>query len=198
MDFDLYRSINGFAAHHDRIEDFFRFIAVDGQYFFIAMLGILFLARGEWASRNARRGVIAAGASAALALSIAQVISHIWERPRPFVAHPAAANLFIPPSVDPSFPSDHATAAFAIAVAIFLRSRRAGFVALAMATLLSFSRVAVGTHYPGDVIAGAALGTACALFLYLPAIRGILHRLADRIAALYETVATRTLGVLRV
>ena len=138
----------------------------------------------ECAPRRGRGGF-----SAALALTIAQVISHIWERPRPYVAHPDAAHLFVPPSVDPSFPSDHATAAFAIAVAILLRNRKAGLLALGMAAVLSVARVAVGTHYPGDVLGGAVLGTLCALFFYLPAVRGPLHRLADWAAGIYERAA---------
>ena len=191
MDLSLYESINGFAVRHDGFEDVLRFFAVDAQYFFVALLAVLFLARGKWASRNARHGVIAAGFSAALALGIAQVISHIWERPRPYIAHPDVAHLFVPASVDPSFPSDHATAAFAIAVAISLRSRRVGMVALAMAAILAVARVAAGIHYPGDVVAGALLGTLCALFFYLPPVRRPLHALTDRLAALYDTIVDR-------
>lgn len=191
MDLSLYESVNGFAARHDGFEDVLRFFAVDAQYFFMALLAVLFLARGKWASRNARHGVIAAGAAAALALGLAQVISHLWERPRPYVAHPDLAHLFVPPSLDPSFPSDHATAAFAIAVSIFLRNRRIGAVAIAMAVVLAVARVAVGVHYPGDVLAGAALGTACALLLWLPPIRRPLHALADRLAGLYDSIVGR-------
>lgn len=191
MDLSLFRSVNGFAASHDAFEDALRVVAVDALYLFVALLAVLFLARGKWTSRNARRGVVAAAFSAVLALSIAQVISHVWERPRPFVAHPDMTHLLIAPSVDASFPSDHATAAFAIAVAIYLRNRRAGHVALALAFLVSLSRVAVGTHYPGDVLAGAALGAACALAFYTPMIRAPLHRLADWAAGVYDELLDR-------
>jgi undecaprenyl-diphosphatase len=197
MDTSLYEEINGFAARHDGFEDVLRFFALDAQFFFIALLAILFLARGKWASRNARHGVVAAGFSAALALGIAQIISHLWERPRPYIAHPDVAHLFIPPSTDPSFPSDHATAAFAIAVSIFLRNRKVGALALVMATILAVSRVAVGTHYPGDVLGGAVLGTACALFFYIPAVRGPLHRLADWAAGLYDGLVARVMPTTR-
>lgn len=197
MDTSLYETINGFAARHDGWEDVLRFFALDAQFFFIALLAILFLARGKWASQNARHGVVAAGFSAALALAIAQVISHVWERPRPYIAHPDIAHLFISPSVDPSFPSDHATAAFAIAVAIFLRSRKVGLIALVMATILAVSRVAVGTHYPGDVLGGVLLGTLCALFFYIPAVRAPLHRLADWASGVYDRVVARVTSGLR-
>ena len=193
MDFDLYGAINGFTAHHDWAEDPLRFFAMQGQVFFVLLLAGLFLLRGKWRSVAGRHGVIAAGFSAALALGIAQIIIRLWERPRPYLAHPHTAHLFIPAAHDPSFPSDHATAAFAIAVALLLRHRPAGILALAMAAVLSVSRVAVGTHYPGDVLGGAALGTAAALLLWHPAVRRPLHALADWSGRLYETVTDRLL-----
>ena len=132
--------------------------------------------------------MVAAGFSALLALGVAHLIGDLWARPRPYVAHPLAAHLFTSPSADPSFPSDHATAAFAIAVAILVRHRKAGILALAMAVVLSISRVAIGTHYPSDVVGGAALGTLAALVFSHPRVRRPLHALADWAAGLYERV----------
>ena len=152
---------------------------------FVGLLAVLFLMRGKWRSQNGRHGVVAAGFSALLALGIAQLIADLWARPRPYVAHPDV-HLFIAPSHDPSFPSDHATAAFAIAVALFLRHRKAGWVALGLATVLSIARVAVGTHYPADVVAGAAIGTAAALVLWHPSVREPLHRLAAWSGGIYD------------
>ena len=161
--------------------------------FFVALLAAVFLARGTWRSVNGRHGVIAAGFSAALALGIAQIIVHLWERPRPYVAHADAAHLFIQASPDPSFPSDHATAAFAIAVSLLLRHRRIGILAIIMATVLSLARVAVGTHYPGDVLAGALLGSAVAVALWQPTVRRPLHALADWAGHAYEAIIARLL-----
>jgi undecaprenyl-diphosphatase len=188
LDYSLYKALNGFAAGHDGIEDVFRFFSLEAEVMFIALLAGLFLASGKWRSLNGRHGVVAAGFSAALALGVAHLIADVVQRPRPYVAHPGDAHLFIPASPDYSFPSDHATAAFAIAVAIWLRHRRAGWLALAMAATVSLSRVIVGTHYPADVLAGAALGVAAALALWLPPMRGLLHRLAEWVGSLYEGV----------
>ena len=175
------------------MEDPLRFFALQGQAFFVALLAAVFLARGKWRSVNGRHGVIAAGFSAALALGIAQIVIHLWERPRPYVAHPGDAHLFIAASHDPSFPSDHATAAFAIAVALLLRHRKVGIVALIMAVTLGVARVAVGTHYPGDVLAGAVLGSAAALALWHPMVRRALHALGDWGGQVYEAIIARLL-----
>ncbi len=193
MDLSLYKDLNGLANSHDGFEDVLRFFALYAQFFFVGLLAALFLARGKWRSINGRHGVIAAGFSALLALGAADLISHLWMRPRPYVAHPGDAHLFISASADPSFPSDHATAAFAIAVSIFLRHRKAGILALAMAVVLALSRVVVGTHYPSDVLGGAALGTLAALFFWWPPVRRPLHELADWASRVYERLAARVL-----
>jgi undecaprenyl-diphosphatase len=188
MDFSLYQLINGYAHRHDLVEDPLRFCAVYAEYLFVALLAGLFLVRGKWRTSKGRRGVVAAGFSTTFALAAAQVISHLLERPRPYLAHPHASFLLVPVSHDWSFPSDHATAAFAIAVAIFLRHRKAGSLALVMAVMVSLGRVAVGVHYPADVAAGALLGTASALIFWHPSVRRPLGRLADWSGALYDRV----------
>jgi undecaprenyl-diphosphatase len=193
VDLSLYHHLNGYAASHDLVGDFFEFLANEAQILFVVLLGVLFFAQGKWRSPNARHGVVAAGFSALLALGVAQLIGDLWDRARPFEAHPSGAHLLIGVSHDPSFPSDHATAAFAIAVSIALRSRRAGSIALAMAVAVSIARVAVGTHYPSDVVAGAVLGTIAAFALWTPVARRPLHALADRTGSLYDGIVARVL-----
>ncbi|MET0591337.1 MAG: phosphatase PAP2 family protein [Polyangiaceae bacterium] len=59
---------------------------------------------------------------------------------------------------DPSFPSGHAAGSFAFAAFLFAKSRRIGLALFAMATAVAASRIALGVHYPSDVLAGALLG----------------------------------------
>ena len=187
VDLWLLQVLNGFAALWDGFEDTFEFLANEAELMFVLLLAVVFLARGKYASEKARHGVVAAGLSALLGLAIAHLISGTWDRPRPYEAH-GDVHLFVAPSGDPSFPSDHATAAFAIAFALFLRSRRVGWVALAMAAAVSISRVAVGIHYPSDVAGGALIGMIAALALWTPPARAVLHALADRLSEAYESL----------
>lgn len=71
-----------------------------------------------------------------------------------------------------SFPSGHATTAFALAFVIgFLADRWFPF-ALLFALAIGVSRVAIGAHYPSDVVAGAVVGTLVAyLVRYLFSLR---------------------------
>jgi len=101
-------------------------------------------------------------ASAALALAVNQVIGKIWDRQRPYAAHPAVYHPHAH-SHDPSFPSDHASAAFGIAFAVFLFDRLVGALFLAVAVLIGVGRVFIAAHYPADILAGCLVGLASAL-----------------------------------
>jgi undecaprenyl-diphosphatase len=189
MDFRIYKALNGFAFHHDGWEDAAKTLEHYAPLFFVVLLAGLFLARGRLGSLAARRGVVAAALSAGLALGLAKVISDAVARQRPFVDHPHAAHLFIKHAADYGFPSDHTSGAFAIAVALLLRHRLSGVVALVVAVLIGVGRVMVGVHYPTDVLAGAVLGTLCALVFWHPRLRVLIDALADWLGSLYDRIA---------
>jgi membrane-associated phospholipid phosphatase len=66
-----------------------------------------------------------------------------------------------------SFPSGHATTAFALAAVIGFVSPRWFYPGLAFATVIAISRVSLGVHYTSDVIAGAIMGLLGAYFVRL-------------------------------
>jgi undecaprenyl-diphosphatase len=57
-----------------------------------------------------------------------------------------------------SFPSGHATTAFALAAVLGFLSERWFYPALLLAAIIALSRVTLGVHYPSDVLAGAVIG----------------------------------------
>lgn len=122
----------------------------------------------QWWSRNERQHVrhtcIAAGCSFFLGLGINQVILLFVHRIRPYDA--GVSHLIISPSTDWSFPSDHATATFAIAAAFLLRGPKwRGLGLLAGALLVCLSRIYVGMHYFTDVLGGAMTGVLAAVIV---------------------------------
>jgi membrane-associated phospholipid phosphatase len=135
---------------------------------------------GSWTgNRGLRNRGLAGAVTVAAAGLLDQVVKNILCRARPsalgagrfFVNFPC----FPAPYAEASFPSGHATTAFAAAVLLGLwYPRWAGaFVGLAM--LVGLSRVLLGAHFPSDVFAGALLGSGAALvvYVYVPAIRPI-------------------------
>ncbi|MDX6590359.1 MAG: hypothetical protein QOI84_1633, partial [Solirubrobacterales bacterium] len=183
MDWSLLHTLNDFMYQHDGVEDPLLFYVNASEALFVATLAIVFLAARGAAHAAWRRASLAAVLSAGLGLAVGKVISELVDRARPFVADPHGVHVFAAHAADPGFPSDHATAAFAIAVAILLRKRGWGIAALVAAAVLSIGRVALGVHYPSDVLAGAALGAAAALGLWAPPLRSRNDWLADAIGA---------------
>lgn len=151
-DSTLFESINGMAGRGSFADSVMLAIASYSPIIIAVVLIILWL---RW-RRDTQRASGLAAIAALLALGVGQIIGKMFPRARPSDVIPA--HLLLPRSVDTSFPSDHATLAFAVAVVVFAWNRRWGSVMLAFAVLTAFARVWVGAHYPGDVLGGAILG----------------------------------------
>lgn len=162
MDYRLYHAVNQFVAAHAWLGHVFADVESVG----VALLAAATFALWPLARPGGpRRWKLASGsalASAALALAANQAIARAWHRMRPYVAHPHA-HLWTARSPDPSFPSDHASAAFGIAWAVFVFDRAVGALFLAAAAAIGAGRVIVGAHYPADVAAGFLVGLGSAL-----------------------------------
>lgn len=99
-----------------------------------------------------------AGIAMLMALYTALTLSQLIHRARPFMVESSVLRLVPMPLSAYSLPSAHASAAFAMAFAICWTKPKAAIVPLLLAIGVAFGRVAVGVHYPSDVIAGAFLG----------------------------------------
>jgi undecaprenyl-diphosphatase len=68
------------------------------------------------------------------------------------------------------FASSHAANTFGLALFIFLmfkdRTKQVAWIFL-WAAIVSYSRIYLGVHYPGDIIAGGLVGMACAWGCYI-------------------------------
>jgi undecaprenyl-diphosphatase len=101
---------------------------------------------------------------------LAQLLSYglrDWiDRRRPPLVYPEPKPLVQVPHSG-SFPSGHATAAFACATVIAWCAPRFAFPAFVLAGAIAWSRVYVGVHWPLDVLGGAALGILVATALLM-------------------------------
>ena len=156
MDYRLFRAINGLAGHGGLIDHSMIWLAKYGPIVFALFLGVLWFSGIGEDAVLARKTVLRAVVSAALALGLNQLIGLIYFRPRPFATH--EVKLLLPRSGDPSFPSDHSTGAAALTASAFGVAPLATWGMTALSILLMVSRVYVGLHYPLDVLGGAVTG----------------------------------------
>jgi membrane-associated phospholipid phosphatase len=181
LDYSLYHAVNDFVARHSWIGTGGAAVETWAVPVLAGATVALWLLARPGGNRKWKLAASSALASAALALLLNQLIARLWHRDRPFAAHPAS-HVWGSRSHDPSFPSDHASAAFAIAFAVLAFDRIAGSIFMAAALVIGVGRVVVGVHYPGDVAAGILVGLASALVVVRLArpLLAVLVRLVER------------------
>lgn len=112
-----------------------------------------------WLKWKGRRGLtillIAVAAVGATDLLCHRVIKKIVRRTRPNIA---GVSIERAPGSSYSMPSNHAANAFAAAEAIGTFEPLLLVPLLAFASLIAYSRVYVGVHYPSDVLVAAMVG----------------------------------------
>ena len=133
--------------------------AADYSKLSLAAAGVLALT-GRRGRRAAMAGLTAAGATAALVNALAKPLGRRARPDREGANVPVARHVPMPTST--SFPSGHTAAAVAFAEAAGRVLPPARPPLLALAAAVGYSRIHTGVHYPGDVLAGAALGVAVA------------------------------------
>lgn len=99
-----------------------------------------------------------------LTAATTSAVKYLVRRPRPYQQYPADL-LCLQPVPTASFPSGHTSFAFSAATTLTIRCPRwyVATPAYLWAASVAFSRLYIGAHYPSDVLAGAILGSGCAL-----------------------------------
>lgn len=153
MDQSITQWINGFSGTGAILDWFMILLSQVGVPLLVVIVVLQW-----WSSRDrqsVRHACVAAGLSLLVGLGLNQIILLFIHRVRPYDA--GLTHLLISPSNDWSFPSDHATASFAIAASFLLHwFWRRGLIISTIAILICLSRVYIGTHYATDVAGGVA------------------------------------------
>jgi undecaprenyl-diphosphatase len=129
---------------------------------------LMVLLNSYWIYHN-RQKVIRVIIASVLAFAFADSISYRVIKPLVNRDRPAKAGVEVTLRVDKasgqSFPSNHASNSFAVATVVGTYFPAVRWWALAYAAAVAYSRVYVGVHFPGDVAAGALLGSLISLFV---------------------------------
>lgn len=146
------RFFNGLFPHNSVFDTLFSFLSLRGNsiIIWIAILSLLILFEGK---RDKRFIVYFVASALITALAVNMLIKNVVRRPRPIFTE-QTTNC----PKDYSFPSGHASTAFAASTVFSFFDRKRKWFYHPLAFFIGVSRIYLGCHYVIDVIAGSVLG----------------------------------------
>lgn len=168
IDWSVFHSLNGLLRGDDSGQDAAVAFNASALFALVAVAAATWFFARPGGSLRPKLAAASAGISAVVALLVNAVLGHLWYHARPFADHPKQTVLLVHHGADNSFPSDHASVAFAVAFAVLVFHRRLGIVLLAVAVGVGLDRIFVGVHYPIDVLTSVLVGLGAALVVTIP------------------------------
>ena len=138
----------------------------DGVFWYVLMAALVLADGMEGLAASAHLA-----ATGVLALTLYRVLKHWTRRPRPF-ASDQRIQAWVAPLDEFSFPSGHTLHAVAFTVVAMAHYPLLGWLLVPFTASVAASRVALGLHYPSDVLAATGIGSALAA-LALRAVPGV-------------------------
>jgi len=168
IDWSVFHSLNGLLRGDDSGQDAAVAFNASALFALVAVAAATWFFARPGGSLRSKLAAASAGISAVVALLVNAVLGHLWYHARPFADHPKQTLLLVHHGADNSFPSDHASVAFAVAFAVLVFHRRLGVLLVAVAVGVGLDRIFVGVHYPIDVLTSVFVGLGAALVVTSP------------------------------
>lgn len=168
LDITIFRWLNSWVGYSAFIDWTIIFRA---EYLWYIMAGAVialsvftFLPRfRQYRKRHLELLYLASVSALSARLVMAELIRYLYHRPRPFVELEGVRQLF-EHSAGGSFPSGHASFAFAIAAAFYFYYPKTSILFFIAAVNVGAARVIAGVHWPSDILGGAVVGIGSAWF----------------------------------
>lgn len=161
INIELFRMFNDLGKEVMFLNPIMIFFAKYMKYFLLFGIVMYWFTR----KRENRIMIISSMFAFVVAEVFGAIAGAIHSNNQPF-AELSNVNQLIGHAIDNSFPSDHAIEFFSICITFLLFKKNLRYVWLAIAILVSISRVWVGVHYPADILVGAILGIIGAALCY--------------------------------
>jgi membrane-associated phospholipid phosphatase len=148
--------------HHNRViffDNVLYYISFTATFVSIGLLLIILLASINAKSKPLRMVFYKMVAVMIIAALMSFTLKSLIVRERPFVTYPDIEKLS--EAGNSSFPSGHTLETFAVVVAfsIMLPKRKLFIPLFIWASVVAYSRMALGVHYPSDVMGGMIIGS---------------------------------------
>jgi len=143
-----------------------------------------------------REAAVRALAATACALALNALIGLLWYHARPFVG--GTGHTFLHHAPDSSFPSDHGTIMFTVALVLASSRaplpRRLGRALLPLALAVAWARVFLGVHWPLDMLGALGIAIAVTLLFCAAPVATSCAALAEGMATLYRRLLARPIA----
>ena len=161
IDLEFVNQLNSYASSSTIFKYTTIFFADYSQYTLALLVVYLAFSSQKWLKVS----IIAVISAVVARWGVKQLLLLFIHRARPFVINQNIHPLISSPVSEnyQSFPSGHAVFFFALATVIYSNDKRWGIFFLVSAMLMGIARVAVGVHYPIDIIGGILLGVVTAV-----------------------------------
>lgn len=165
INIQLFKAINNLAGHQLILDKLMILLTNQSPVLcgltWLAML--LYTFKKKFVSK--RNILLLSAAVTVFALLINYGISHWYYSPRPFASTQIShVKILIVHKVDSSFPSKHTTGSWTLAFTSLGVSKRLSIWLFSLASIIGFSRIYVGVHWPIDILGGVLLASLVTIF----------------------------------
>lgn len=174
LDIVVFRWLNAWAGLNSFLDFLIVFRALYLWYVVMAVviafvLVTFFHTFRAYQRRNTELFIVAFLSAAIARFIVTEGIRFLYYRPRPYLSLDGVRvlkhQLFGHMATSSSFPSGHAALAFAVATAVAFYYPKTSILFFAAAFSIGVGRVAVGVHWPSDVLGGAFVGVGTVLLV---------------------------------